>query len=146
MTPQGFGLQFHHLGLAVTQPKQTVRFLDRLGYAIGSEIYDPRQNVNLIWCTHPSMPAVEVISSTDQPGPLDSYLKHFTEIIYHIGYQTRDVESSLKAMEDAGHRIICISHPKPSILFGESEVSFYMAKGFGLIELIQSECPSTEYV
>ena len=66
-----FGLSFHHLGLAVTRPGEAVGFLQGLGYDAGEAVRDPLQNVDLIWCTHPQMPAVEVIASTGTPGPLD---------------------------------------------------------------------------
>jgi len=43
----GFGLAFHHLGLAVSRPDEAVTFLTGLGYAIGDRVFDPEQNINL---------------------------------------------------------------------------------------------------
>ena len=56
-----FGLEFHHLGLAVRRPDDAVRFLDGLGYEIGEPIFDPEQNINAILCRHGgAMPDVEI--------------------------------------------------------------------------------------
>ncbi|MFQ6023270.1 MAG: VOC family protein [Acidiferrobacterales bacterium] len=131
-----YGLTFHHFGLAVTQPDRAIKFLQGLGYRTGELVHDPVQNVNLVWCTNPNMPAVEIISPTGSPGPLDNLLKGRNESIYHLCYESKSTEDSLQMMKDSSIRAICVSPPKPAILFENRTVSFYMINGFGLIEIL----------
>lgn len=132
-----YGLMFHHLGLAVTKKEKAVRFTKDLGYRMGDEINDPLQNVNLIMCHSDTMPDIEIISRLNESGPLDVILKDRSELIYHICYTSENLESSLKAIEESGNRILCVSASKPAVLFDNKIVSFYLIDGFGLIEILQ---------
>jgi len=132
-----FGLKFNHLGLATAQPEKTARFLDGLGYAIGPTIHDPLQKVNLILCQSAAMPTVEIISPAGEPGPLDKILADQSERIYHLCYESDESERSLSLMKTEGHRVVCLSPPTPAVLFGYRRVSFYLIKGFGMIEIIE---------
>lgn len=133
-----YNLTFHHLGLAVTQKEKAIRFIKGLGYEIGEEVYDPLQKVNLIMCQSEVMPHIEIITRSHEPGPLEAILKDRTELIYHVCFSTSDLESSLNSIKAQGHRILCISPPKPAVLFPKSDVSFYLVNGFGLIEIIRT--------
>ena len=134
----GFGLAFHHLGLAVSRPDEAVTFLTGLGYAIGEQVFDPEQNINLALCRHPQMPAVEIICPGNGPGPIDKYVTRFASgIIYHACYETADRSQSLAAIEAAKLRPICVLPPRPAVLFGGRAVSFYAVVGVGLIELLE---------
>ncbi|SCX49148.1 VOC family protein [Nitrosospira sp. Nsp1] len=134
---QAFLLRFHHFGLASRRPEQTLRFLRGLGHEVAMEVYDPLQNVNLWLCTHFSMPTVELVGPAEGQGPLDAILATSNESIYHLCYETENLDASLEAMKAAGFRVICISAPKPAILFNNRQVSFYMIKDFGIIELLE---------
>jgi methylmalonyl-CoA/ethylmalonyl-CoA epimerase len=133
----GYGLTFHHLGLAVEKPEPAMRFLAGLGYRVGTALYDPHQNVNLVWSEGDAMPPVELIFPADTPGPLDDILRRNKELIYHLCYVTGDLDSTLRRMSEAGHRVICAAPPKPAPLFHDERVSFYLVRGFGLIEIIE---------
>lgn len=134
----GFGLQFHHLGLAVPRPDEAMSFLSGLGYAIGERMFDPEQNVNLALCRHPQMPAVEIIYPGDAPGPIDKLLtSHASGIVYHACFETVDLAKSLAAIEAAKLRPLCVSKPRPAVLFGGRAVSFYVVVGMGLIEILE---------
>jgi len=137
MMSASYGLTFHHFGLAVERPGSAVRFLAGLGYRIGSVVHDPHQNVNLIWGESEAMPAVEIIFPADTPGPLDELLRRNKELVYHLCFVSENVEESLKQMRDAGHRVVGVVPPKPAPLFHEELVSFYLVRGFGLIEIIE---------
>jgi catechol 2,3-dioxygenase-like lactoylglutathione lyase family enzyme len=132
----GFGLAFHHLGLAVRAPRRAQAFLHALGYRSGDPILDPEQNVNLVWSEHPRMPAVELVYPTDTPGPVTELLARQGESIYHTCFETSDVAAAVAAMNGAGHRVVCVRDERPAILFGGRPVSFHFIAGFGLIELL----------
>ena len=140
-----YGLKFHHFGLAVRGAEKAVSFLKGLGYGVGETVFDPLQNVNLIMCKGEDeyAPAVEIIfkapanGGEEQSSPLDSVLSGRSEIIYHLCYETRNLSGTLEKIKAAGFRVLTVSSPKPAALFGGGEVSFYMIKGFGLIEILE---------
>lgn len=138
MNPGDYGLTFDHFGLATRHAARTLAFLSGLGYSHGETLHDPLQRVKLTMCTHVSMPAVEVIESAGEPGPLDSVLAQQPESIYHLCFRSNNLAASLLAMKGDGHRVMTVSPPKPAILFGNEPVSFYMVRGMGLIEIIAS--------
>jgi methylmalonyl-CoA/ethylmalonyl-CoA epimerase len=135
-----FGLTFHHLGLAVAKPAPAIQFLGGLGYNFGPEVYDPLQNVRLMMCTHSSSPAVEIIApkSAEDKGPVSELIrKNRFGLIYHSCFETADLAVTLAAWEEKGLRTVCVSAPKPAVLFDGRKVSFYMVNGAGLIELLE---------
>lgn len=132
-----FELEFDHLGLAVRQEDEALKFLKGLGYEIGEKVHDLLQEVNVIYCRSESCPNVEVIFPADEQGPLDAILKTNAELIYHTCYSTKHIERSLQLIQEQGHRVICVSPPKEAILFGHKRVSFYLIRGFGVVELLE---------
>jgi len=138
VSPEGFGLEFDHLGLATRDPEKTLAFLRALGYQAHEPIHDPLQGVDLVLCHHPSMPDIEVIFSAGNAGPLQSILAAQPQAIYHLCYRSRDLDSTLTAMKAAGQRVMRVSDPKPAILFRNKPVSFHLVRGFGLIEIIET--------
>ena len=137
-SPNKWGLQFHHLGLAVKHPQPAIHFLTGLGYHVGPMIFDPLQNVQLGMSTHGHMPDVEIICPSEGKGPLDKLLSvHKQGLIYHMCYLSHDLSRSLEALEsDEDLRLFTISSPKKAVLFGGKRVSFYMIADVGLIEII----------
>jgi len=132
-----YGLEFHHLGLAVKKPDKARAFLAGLGYQIGPSVYDPLQEVNLLLCTSETSPDVELVYPTDREGPLSSILKYQDQLIYHLCYTSEDTEQSISAIESEGFRTLVAAPKKPAVLFGGLQVSFYLVSGFGLIELLE---------
>jgi hypothetical protein len=138
MTP--FNLTFHHLGLAVRRPKEALIFLEGLGYSSAQPVFDSMQNVHLIMCAHAAMPAVEIIYPGPGTSPIDGYLaRQPNGLVYHACYASPDLAESLAQWEAAGIAAVCVSEPKPAILFGGRKVSFYNVLGVGLIEIIDTE-------
>jgi hypothetical protein len=137
---RGFGLHFHHIGLAVERPEMARPFLEGLGYLMGEPIFDAEQNVNLHWCRHDSMPDIEVICPGESGAtPVDRLMsQHPRGIVYHVCYTTKDLSASLAAMKRSGLHVLCTSKPKPATLFAGERVSFYMVDGIGLIEIVES--------
>lgn len=132
-----FGLIFHHIGLALKRDEDALVFLEGLYYTPGEKIYDPEQNVYLRLCTNDAAPTIELILPGEGDGPLTPILNKHDQLFYHSCYETNNLKKSLKALEEAGLRIIPVSPPKPAILFGGRKVSFYTVTGFGLIEILE---------
>ncbi|MBT8447396.1 MAG: hypothetical protein HKO62_00165 [Gammaproteobacteria bacterium] len=138
MTPNGYGLRFHHFGLAVRDAGRAKTMLRGLGYSIGEQIHDPLQKVMLTWCEHEDMPAVELVSPADEPGPLDNILSSQPEMLYHLCYESADIAAATAAISGDGIRVITVAAPKPAVLFGGRQVGFYQVRGFGLIEIVEA--------
>jgi hypothetical protein len=137
-----FGLDFHHLGLAVPQPDRAFDLLTGLGYHIGSSIFDPEQMVRLALCRHPQMPDVEIVSPSHTASPIDRLLRRNGPLIYHVCYRTASISTTIAALDRDGFNVISVSEPKPAVLFGGRNVAFYSVDGFGLIELLQDTPPA----
>jgi hypothetical protein len=131
-----YGLDFHHLGLAVRSPEAAFRYLGDLGYRAGSRSYDPLQKVNLAMWHHELHPAVEVIWPGTEASPIDRMLKKSDSLIYHLCYTSKNVDASLAALELAGLEVLPLGPAKPALLFDGIEVSFYNITGVGVIEII----------
>jgi methylmalonyl-CoA/ethylmalonyl-CoA epimerase len=132
-----FGLDFHHLGLAVPEPNEAARWLTGMGYRIGPTVFDTIQLVQLAMCEHPQMPDVEIVSPSDKASPIDRLLRRNGPLFYHVCYVTPCIDTALAAIEREGFNVAVVSEPKPAILFGGRDVAFYSVDGFGLIELLQ---------
>jgi catechol 2,3-dioxygenase-like lactoylglutathione lyase family enzyme len=134
-----FNLTFHHLGLAVRKAQPARAFLEGLGYKVTREVFDPNQNVHLAMCEHEDQPSVEIIYPGEDKSPVDGLVaRHPDGIIYHPCYVTDDLERMLADFEEVKLRAICVSPPKPAVLFGGAPVSFYQVTGIGLIEIIEA--------
>jgi methylmalonyl-CoA/ethylmalonyl-CoA epimerase len=138
-----FGLDFHHLGLAVAQKDRACDLLTGMGYRIGASVFDPVQMVYLALCRHPQMPDVEIVTPSHAASPIDRLLRRNGPLIYHVCYRTASISATLAALDHDGFNVISVSEPKPAILFGGRDVAFYSVDGFGLIELLQAP-PSTD--
>ncbi len=137
MSLKDFGLTFHHFGLAVSSVPAARKVLEGMGYECGDEVYDPLQEVILVWCDHGAMPAVELVAPTDQPGPLDNIVTQNSASVYHLCYSATDIDATVAAIKDSGIRVLPVAAPKPAVLFGGKKVGFYQVKGFGLIEIVE---------
>ena len=129
-------IKFHHFGLAVREFSKTVNFYKNLGYKCIGPIIDQTQNVELILCTSNLHPAVELIKPINDNSPIINILNKHNEMIYHVCYEVDNIEND-KNILFANCREICVSKPKPAILFDNRLVSFYYVNDVGLIELLQ---------
>lgn len=139
-----FGLTFHHLALAVRDPKTACGLLSGLGYVESETVFDPEQGVRLAMHTTSNHPSIELVSPADIPGPIDNILKRDAERIYHLCYTSENPAASVAAMRETGLRVMQVAPQKPAILFGGSLVSFYYIKGFGLIEILHKQPMTAE--
>jgi hypothetical protein len=54
-------------------------------------------------------------------------------------YTAEDPQEAVAAMDQMGLNVLPVDPPKPAVLFGGLEVSFFMAENVGLIEIIRGE-------
>jgi hypothetical protein len=60
-------------------------------------------------------------------------------MVYHLCYIAASAEQAIAAIEDHGFNVVAIGEPKPAVLFGGQQVSFYNVDNIGLIEIIHGE-------
>jgi hypothetical protein len=135
------GLNFDHLGLAVQNPEEAMRFLVAQEYRELKRVYDDLQNVNLIYMEHRSLPNIELIysSNNNKECPLVNLLKNCSSSLYHLCFRVDNVLEFLSKLKDQNIRYFTVSASKKAVLFDDKTVSFYNISGFGLIELIEEK-------
>ena len=131
-------MTFHHFGLLSANPASSRELLVNLGYDVSGPLDDPLQNVRLHWATHPTLPAIEILSPTETPGPISNLAKRLQQGIYHLCFEVADVSACLEKFSAHG-RVLLVSPPKPAVLFGNRLVSFHSVENFGLIELLEKD-------
>lgn len=135
------GLNFDHLGLAVQNPEDAMRFLVAQEYRQLKRVFDELQNVNLIYMEHNILPNIELIysSNNNKQCPLVNLLKNSSSSMYHLCYRVENVLEFLSKLKKQNIRYISVSASKKAVLFDDKTVSFYNISGFGLIELIEEK-------
>jgi methylmalonyl-CoA/ethylmalonyl-CoA epimerase len=127
---------FHHLGMAVRSFAPARDFYVLQGYVAGDPIVDPLQEVELLFCTRTGAPSIELVRPLHNRSPVANYLKSQEECLYHVCFEVSDLAAAL-AKVYYERRYICVNPPKPAVLFGGRRVSFYYAKGIGLVEFLE---------
>lgn len=138
-------LRLHHFGLGAKDEASACKVLRTLGYSLTHRVRDELQGVDLAWCTRPGEPSVEVVVPIDGAGSLAAILAKQETSFYHLCFECDGtLEYTLSSLREQGVRIVTVREPLPAILFGGRRVSFHIAQGFGLIELLDgSKVPGT---
>jgi methylmalonyl-CoA/ethylmalonyl-CoA epimerase len=129
-------IRFHHYGLAIRKFENAKIFHQNLGYSIGKVIFDRLQNVELLLCTSEIFPNVELVKPANGKNPINNFLNKNNEMIYHVCYEVDVKKISLNEFFSK-NRYICVSKPKPAVLFNNRNVSFYYLNNVGLIEILE---------
>ena len=129
-------IAFHHLCVALNDFSKALKFYKNLGYKCTEPVVDPLQNVELVLCTSEFSPTIELVRPISEQSPVINYLKRSGEIVYHTCYEVDDIEKDVKEMF-LNNRAICVSRPKPAILFENRLAAFYYVNEVGLIEILQ---------
>lgn len=129
----------HHFGLAANDPEKAGQYLQAMGYRCGPPVWDPLQKVTLRWCEAPGTVPIEIVSPGGANGPLDRILAEQPSSFYHLCYEIRmPMHEALALLASGGRRVITVLPPTPAVLFGGRLVSFHIAHGLGLLELLHS--------
>lgn len=131
-------LRLHHFGLGAKDEATTCKVLWMLGYSVAHRVRDELQKTDLVWCTRAGEPSVEVVLPIDDAGPLKAVLAQQGTSFYHLCFECDGtLEDTLLHLREQGTRIVTVREPLPAILFGGRLVSFHVAQGLGLIELLE---------
>lgn len=124
-------LRFHHIGLATENIDESIEemknYFDIMD--ISDSVYDEKQDATLCMVTISDGTKIELIS-----GNQVAKLVKKRQFLYHICYETDDIELQIKRFEELGSMVV--SEPKEAILFGMKRVAFLMTN-MGLVELVE---------
>tara|TARA_B100000886_G_scaffold307456_1_gene240497 strand:- start:648 stop:1052 length:405 start_codon:yes stop_codon:yes gene_type:complete len=125
---------FHHYGLAVKDFYNSINFHKNLGYKLSKEVFDPIQDVNLIFCKKFGFPSVELIKPESENSPIKGYLSRNPEIIYHVCYEIDSKEDIESFFHKNSYKLV--SDFAPAVLFENKLVAFYYVRDLGLVEIL----------
>jgi hypothetical protein len=129
-------VSFHHFGLAVRKFTPALIFYENMGYECSKPIIDPLQSVEIVMCMSNYMPWIEIIKPLGNDSPINNYLKHYNENIYHICYKVDKLKEILSYLKKF-NRVVCVKNREPAKLFNNKLVSFYYIKDVGLFEFLE---------
>lgn len=128
------GLTFHHVGLACQDLAVETAAHAQLGFvAEGSVFEDPHQGVRGSFQVLGPF-RVELLEPLDDRSPLTAWLQRGVKL-YHVCYETDDLDAALTALTARGHRVV--SPPAPAVAFAGRPVAFAMLRTRSLVELLQ---------
>ena len=127
---------FHHFGKAVKSFDNSIKMYRSMGYTCSIPIVDELQDVELVMCRSDFFPNIELVKPISKTSPVNSYLQHLNEVIYHTCYEVEHLETLIEHIK-ATNKIMCVSQRKPAILFDNRYVSFYYIKDVGLFEFLE---------
>lgn len=128
------GLSFQHVGLACRDLAVEVAAHRLLGYAQEGEVFeDAHQGVRGVFQVLGPF-RVELLEPLHDGSPLVDWLTRGVRM-YHVCYETDDLDGALAQLGAAGHRTV--SAPAPAVAFAGRSVAFVMLRTRGLVELLQ---------
>ncbi len=125
-------MRFHHIGIATENIEQMILYLKNIMSIsqVGETVFDEKQNASLCMITLSDGTLIELIA-----GPVVEKLVKKRNFLYHICYETDDIEKQTALLLENG--AMMISDAKEAVLFDYKRVAFLMTE-MGLIELVEA--------
>ncbi|WP_340019603.1 HAD-IIIC family phosphatase [Paenibacillus sp. FSL H3-0457] len=128
---------FDHLGIAVQDINQSIKFYSELGYNISNVIEDPIQNVKLALCQREDLGTIELVAPIDKESPIISLLEINGNTPYHICIKVEDIKHFQENLKNNDFDFEVISEAKPAVIFNGKKVAFISIYEVGVIELLE---------
>jgi methylmalonyl-CoA/ethylmalonyl-CoA epimerase len=129
-------MKIHRLGIAVSNLNWSLNHYKKsLGWTNKSNIvFDPIQNVNIIFMGDENGVLYELIEPVDETSPVFNLLKRRTSL-YHFCYEVKDIDAKIKKL--SGNGFFLISGPVPAVAFNGRRVAFLINQDNLTIELVE---------
>lgn len=128
------GLAFHHVGLATADLGRETDAHALLGFVPDGPVFeDPHQQIRGSFQVLGPF-RVELLEPLGEQSPVGSWIGRGVKL-YHVCYETDDLEEALSLLRAEGHRVV--SAPAPAVAFAGRPVAFVMLRTGSLIELLQ---------
>lgn len=100
-----------HIGIAVKNLDESIKFYENVFglkcYAV-EEVKDQKVKTAFFQIGETK---IELLESTGNDGPISKFIEKKGEGIHHIAFKTKDINSSLKELEEKNIRLIDV-HPR----------------------------------
>ena len=100
-----------HIGIAVKNLDESIKFYENVFglkcYAV-EEVIDQKVKTAFFQIGETK---IELLESTEPDGPISKFIEKKGEGIHHIAFKTKDINSSLKELEEKNIRLID-EHPR----------------------------------
>ena len=133
-------LKFNHVGLVVENLDQSAEFYVNVlkMKKITEVIYDPKQNVNLIFVEDRNIPGLvyELIQPVDKNSPSAQWLDKGNSL-QHFCYEVENIQDGIDYLKKNGGMLFV--RPVPAIAFNNRLIAFLLTKEKVIIELLEAE-------
>jgi len=128
-------LIFHHIGLATKNISLTRNCYQTLGFCATEVIIDPVQKVKVCFLRKDGHPPLELLKPLDAESPVNNILDKVGTSLYHICYETSDMEGAISFLRK--NKFLNIAKPVQAVALINRKIAFLYSKDAGLIELIE---------
>jgi len=132
-------MRIDHIGYAVKKIDQAIISFQQLGFNFGEKIEDLDRNILICFGENDGY-RVELVQPLDkkQISPVDTVLSKAAMgggKPYHICYVSDDLDSDISQLDSMGFKVVI--PPQEAVAFGGNRVVFMVARGIGLLEIVE---------
>jgi len=127
-------MNLHHIGYAVRNIDQTLKYFKLLGFeSVSEKVEDSSRNVCIQFLENDGM-KIEVIEPLNDQSPIKNILAKSGPTPYHLCMETENFQESLISLRQEGFKVITQPQNAPAI--ENRNVIFLFRKEIGIIELV----------
>lgn len=127
---------FHHIGIATSSIQATSSLYMTAGFQKTDVVFDPLQNVNVVFLQKEGCPLLELVEPIDRTSPVHNILKKVGVTAYHFCYEVEDILDTINQLEEKDFKVVV--DPVDAIAFDNRKICFLYHIDIGLIELLQT--------
>lgn len=127
-------MKIHHVGYLVKKLEKAQSTFELLGYELESgPVHDEYRKIDIVFMVKDGY-RVELVSPYEADSVVSDMIKKYTNMPYHICYETDDYENEVAKLRSKA--FIPIDKPLAAPAINSHEVSFFVNSQIGMIELI----------
>lgn len=128
-------MKINHVGYIVKNLDKSLNAFLKLGYKIKQKtILDEYRQIKICFIEKNGY-VIELVTPISKTSVVSKLIKKIGNSAYHICYETDDILSEMKNLENSGY-ILC-SELHQAIAFQNRRVCFYLNPYLGIIELLE---------
>ena len=129
-------MKVHHIGYAVKDMQKAIHCFESLGYCMDEPVIDASRNITIVFARNGDA-CVELVAPCGSPNDVDGILKRTGASPYHICYEVKNVNQSIKELTKSGMGWMLVKQPAKALAIDGAKVAFLYSKNAGLIELVE---------
>lgn len=128
-------MKINHIGYLVKNLDKSLNAFLKLGYKIKQKtILDEYRQIKICFIEKNGY-VIELVTPISKTSVISKLIKKIGNSAYHICYETDDILSEMKNLENSGY-ILC-SELHQAVAFQNRRVCFYLNPYLGIIELLE---------